>query len=224
MHDVWIEPQSEASVSPLWLTSSRVRKGIRAMLQQDCCLVERRRLGREAENLLRMFKRELLAVQIAIRSPESECQLHVRRPLLTAGTVDSHLLFFLQRRYESLLALQFRWENPLIADFRWASHIHDASHVAATLTQTLQDRSYIFIPQTINPQTIVSDTDSDDNSSSEVEIVDENLLDIMEDSDGGPEGNDGDSLIPPRFEQRSLQIIESDGLEVIFHFHNSFYY
>lgn len=72
MHDVWIEPRSDTSGSPLWLTSTHVRKGIRAMIQHDSCLVERRRLGREAENLLRIFKRELTAVQIAIRSPESE--------------------------------------------------------------------------------------------------------------------------------------------------------
>lgn len=69
MEDVWIAPSQEEIL--LWLEDTGVQEGIRAMLKVDRCLAERRRLGLEADNLCRWFGRELLAIELAIHTPES---------------------------------------------------------------------------------------------------------------------------------------------------------
>ena len=56
---------------PRWLTDIMVRKGIQAVLAKDRCLEERRRLEIEAENLCRSYGRELAAVELAMRDPNS---------------------------------------------------------------------------------------------------------------------------------------------------------
>jgi hypothetical protein len=67
MEDVWITPS--ATEVPRWLEDLDVREGIRAMLKLDRCLEERRRLGFEADNLCRWFGRELVALELATRTP-----------------------------------------------------------------------------------------------------------------------------------------------------------
>ena len=69
MEDVWVQPTN--GETPLWLTDVDVRKGIRAMLKQDRWLEERRRLGMEADNLVRWLGNELAAVELAIRTTSS---------------------------------------------------------------------------------------------------------------------------------------------------------
>ena len=73
--DVWVTRVS--TTIPLWLKDSSIRQGIRAVLEKDRCLEERRRLGREADNLLRWYGRELAAVELAIRLPRSKSYFHV---------------------------------------------------------------------------------------------------------------------------------------------------
>lgn len=75
--DVWIAQVSDAPM-PRWLEDVQVRRGIRAMLTQDRCLEERRRLGNEADNLCRWYGRELAAVELAIRTPHCEYDPIVR--------------------------------------------------------------------------------------------------------------------------------------------------
>ena len=53
-----------------WLEEPEVREGIRAVLKQQRCLEERRRLGIEADNLCRWFGEEICAVELALRCPE----------------------------------------------------------------------------------------------------------------------------------------------------------
>jgi len=43
------------------------------MLKQDRCLEEQRRLGIEADNLCRWYGNELAAIELTLRTPESEC-------------------------------------------------------------------------------------------------------------------------------------------------------
>lgn len=69
MEDVWVQPIN--GEAPLWLTDVNVRKGIRAMLKEDRCLEERRRLGTEADNLVRWLGNELAAVELAMRTTSS---------------------------------------------------------------------------------------------------------------------------------------------------------
>lgn len=70
MEDVWTSPLPDKKVR--WLEEPKVREGIRAMLKQQRCLEERRRLGGEADNLCRWFGEELCAVELALRRPECE--------------------------------------------------------------------------------------------------------------------------------------------------------
>ena len=70
LSDVWINPI--VPTVPAWLENENVRRGIRAVLAIDRCLEERRRLGREADNMSRWYRRELAAVKVALRRPECE--------------------------------------------------------------------------------------------------------------------------------------------------------
>ena len=66
MEDVWVHPSTDAA--PPWLTDTKVRKGIHAMLKVNRCTEEFRRLGIEADNLCRWFGRELAAIEVAIQT------------------------------------------------------------------------------------------------------------------------------------------------------------
>lgn len=68
MEDVWISRREEEL--PRWLADPNIRDGMRAMLKKDSCLWERRRLGRESDNLCRWLGTELAAVGLAIRNSD----------------------------------------------------------------------------------------------------------------------------------------------------------
>ena len=70
MEDVWIT-LSEGKI-PCWMENQAVHDGIRAMLKCDCCLEEQRRLGIKADNLCQWYGAELAAVELAMRTSESE--------------------------------------------------------------------------------------------------------------------------------------------------------
>lgn len=76
MEDVWITP-SESKPQP-WLDDPDVRSGIRAMIKLDRCTEEQRRLGEESDNLCSWFRRELGAVELAIRAPTCKCSISSR--------------------------------------------------------------------------------------------------------------------------------------------------
>ncbi|KAI9059331.1 hypothetical protein FKP32DRAFT_1668689 [Trametes sanguinea] len=105
--DVWISPAETRT--PRWLEDPNIRQGIRALLLQDRCREERRRLGEEADNLCRWYGRELAAVELALHHD---------------------VVFFLQQRKDELLLLQARWRTPLVSDLRFDAHTRDASAVA----------------------------------------------------------------------------------------------
>ncbi|TFK16625.1 hypothetical protein FA15DRAFT_662016 [Coprinopsis marcescibilis] len=104
LEDVWISPSN--TEVPLWLSDCSVRDGIRGMLQEDRCLVERRHLGIEADNLCRYFGRELRALDSTIVSPGNILLRHV-----------------LLQRQETHLYLQTHWATPLATQPRFASHV-----------------------------------------------------------------------------------------------------
>ena len=68
--DVWVTRVSQPT--PRWLCDVLVRKGIQAVLAKDRCLEERRRLEMEADNLCRSYGRDLAAVELAMRNPDSQ--------------------------------------------------------------------------------------------------------------------------------------------------------
>jgi len=73
MEDIWTSPA--IGKIPRWVEDQDVRDGIRAMLKRDRCLEEWRRLSIEADNLCRWYGNELMAVELALRIPESKCHL-----------------------------------------------------------------------------------------------------------------------------------------------------
>lgn len=70
MEDVWVST-SETKLQP-WLDNPDIRAGIRAMIKLDRCIEEQRRLGQEADNMCAWFRRELGAVELAIRTTKCE--------------------------------------------------------------------------------------------------------------------------------------------------------
>ena len=68
LHDVWITPV-EGNI-PQWLEDQEVRDGIRALLKRDRCHEEQVCLGIEADNMCRWFRKELAAIELAVRLPE----------------------------------------------------------------------------------------------------------------------------------------------------------
>ena len=70
MLDVWTDPNPTSAQA--WLIDPKVREGIKYIHQQERCIEERRRLGREAENLLRYYSQELRVLEIAQRSVSGE--------------------------------------------------------------------------------------------------------------------------------------------------------
>ncbi|KAK0244954.1 hypothetical protein EDD85DRAFT_963291 [Armillaria nabsnona] len=135
LQDVWI--QTAASEVPAWLTDVDVRRGIRAMLQLDRCLEERRRLGREADNLLTWFKRELIALEISFKTVET----------------NSPFIFSLHCRYEQIQALQHKWKNPFVSDVRWHAAIQSAQQTAELLCNGTVPSTLHFLSPTIIPET-----------------------------------------------------------------------
>ena len=67
--DVWVT--RIATTVPKWLEDPKIRSGIRAVLDKDRCLEERRRLGLEADNLCRSYGRELAAIELSMRQQKS---------------------------------------------------------------------------------------------------------------------------------------------------------
>jgi hypothetical protein len=67
---VWITPS--LGEVPRWLDDTSTRDGICALLKRDRCREEQVRLGVEADNLCHFFRNELGALELALRSPNSE--------------------------------------------------------------------------------------------------------------------------------------------------------
>lgn len=68
MFDVWVDSNTINTNNQAWLIDPKVREGIRFIHDIDRSTEEHRRLGREAENLLRFYSRELRVLEIALQS------------------------------------------------------------------------------------------------------------------------------------------------------------
>ncbi|KAK0227895.1 hypothetical protein IW262DRAFT_1347717 [Armillaria fumosa] len=188
LQDVWT--QAAPAVSPAWLIDADVRRGIRAMLQLDRCLEECRRLGLEADNMLQWYGHELIAIQIALQSIET----------------DSPLTFALERRYQHVLVLQHRWKNPFISDLCWHAAVQTAPQAATAICQGASSLALHFLqpmvlslPDEDTTQRLESagtsfpsepDDESDGDSDAEGRVVSDDeaecLVDILDSSDFAP--------------------------------------
>jgi hypothetical protein len=89
MQDVWISPST--GETGRWLEDPDVRDGIRAMLKQDRCREEQRRLYIEADNLCRWLVREVATVELALRS--TPCKPPLSRSVLMRLTRSNQHLY-----------------------------------------------------------------------------------------------------------------------------------
>ncbi|KAK0457238.1 uncharacterized protein EV420DRAFT_1549515 [Desarmillaria tabescens] len=208
MQDVWM--QMVPTEPPAWLVDANVQQGIRAVLQLDRCLEERRRLGREADNLLTWFERELVALQISLQNIEA----------------DSPFLFPLKRRYEQTCALQHRWKNPLVSDMRWHAIVQSALRTAHSICHGISSSAIHFVPPTIIAvpgmfpdipgQTFTSilrefESDYDDEDNGDTISNDESdcLADILDDLDPSPSPSDVTWEVPSYSENDTISVTSS---------------
>ncbi|KAJ7589300.1 hypothetical protein C8J56DRAFT_1048941 [Mycena floridula] len=110
--DVWISKSPSTQV-PRWLVEPELRKVIESRLRLDRCIEERRRLGREADNLCRWFGRRFAALELAIRC---EKFTHLRPNLLL--------------RRDHLLSLRLRWATPIVPVMHFDSRIASGTALA----------------------------------------------------------------------------------------------
>ncbi|KAJ2932559.1 hypothetical protein H1R20_g4550, partial [Candolleomyces eurysporus] len=104
MENVWIEPiQGD---SQRWVHDQDVRDGIRAMLRLKRCREEHQRLGREADNMLKWYRKELKAITAAIKD-------------------SSNVLLVSQLRleFEELAGLKSSWATSLVTEASYEAHL-----------------------------------------------------------------------------------------------------
>ncbi|KAJ7593008.1 hypothetical protein C8J56DRAFT_1045445 [Mycena floridula] len=80
--DIWISKTPNAPI-PRWLEDLELRKAIRSRLYLDRSLEERRRLGREADNMCRWYGRKYAALELALSCGQSRAKSLVRELLHT---------------------------------------------------------------------------------------------------------------------------------------------
>jgi hypothetical protein len=217
MEDVWTAPSSQEL--PRWLEDQDVRDGIRSMLKMDRCREEHQRLKKEADNLCRWWGREIMAVELAVRTPACRTSvLCVLKTLRDAeNLIDAAILVPLHQWQERLYSLKSRWTNPMVSIQCFDAHIYHARQIAEHLSRSVpsylpswnqptvtidsDDQTFdIEDPPAGDPA--VSDPAIDDSAvdivainNSVVDISQSILTDILDDEDI-PGGEDIDDEIP----------------------------
>lgn len=156
MEDVWMT-RAEGGV-PRWLSDSRVRLGIRAMLKKARCREERKRLGDESDNICRWFGAELSAIEIALLDKSSTSIWNVKLSFITERLVDDSINVHLRRRKLHLISLKPRWCNSLASTMRFDSHIEQAKQIEKQQTARPPNEVYWVIPITA----LAKDSESSD--------------------------------------------------------------
>jgi hypothetical protein len=153
MEDVWTTPSSEEV--PRWLEDQDVREGIRSMLKIDRCREEHQRLKKEADNLCRWWGREIMAVELAVRTPACTssilCLLKMLRD--AKNLIDAAILVPLRQWQERLLLLKSRWTNPMVSGQFFDVHIHCAHRIAEHLSRS----EPLYLPSWNQPTITIDD-------------------------------------------------------------------
>ncbi|KAJ2931252.1 hypothetical protein H1R20_g5859, partial [Candolleomyces eurysporus] len=116
MESVWVAPVDESVHR--WVYDADVREGIRAFLKLDRCTEEQRRLGEEADNMLRWHRMELSAIIAALQDP-----------------ANSDLVGPLRHEYEDVVALSSAWQTPLVPEALYKTQTESVT-AATTLPLT----------------------------------------------------------------------------------------
>ncbi|KAG1842228.1 hypothetical protein F4604DRAFT_1884792 [Suillus subluteus] len=175
MEDVWITP-SVGDV-PRWIEDTDVRDGIQALLKQERCREEQRRIGLEADNLCRWFGTELAALELALHSPANHTYI-----------------FPLQQRRDHVLQLQTRWVTPLASSIRFNSSANTAVNLAITLSESAgpsQAVMYRLVPTSFSLADPSTEDDTDEHVASFEDVAEEAvLLDILPDNTASDDDDD----------------------------------
>ncbi|KAH6903735.1 hypothetical protein BKA70DRAFT_1110666 [Coprinopsis sp. MPI-PUGE-AT-0042] len=129
--DVWISTSAGADVPP-WLSDPEVREAIAEMHTRDRCAEERLRVGVERDNMCRWFRKELLAVEVALHSESSKwIPLFDAQELLACEVIAGHALKLWEEDAAAkvcrlmgveLHARVYRFLEPLIAEPTLIAH------------------------------------------------------------------------------------------------------
>ncbi|KAJ2934568.1 hypothetical protein H1R20_g2518, partial [Candolleomyces eurysporus] len=124
MENVWIEPVTDGSHR--WVHDQDVRDGIRAMLRLQRCREERRRLGTEADNMFRWYRRELQAIMAAIDDPS-----------------NSYLMSQLRLQFEEVAELKSTWGTAFIPEASYDAHL-------SAIQQSAGSSPFTWIPVVVS--------------------------------------------------------------------------
>ena len=185
--DVWVTRPSVTK--PKWLEDPQIRTGIRAVLEKDRCLEERRRLGMEADNLCRSYGRELSAVELAMRNAKSTWSPRCTPQSIHHGS-DAPIAFILGRRKEELLLLRYRWRTPFSSELQFQTQTLTAAQLAAKYSDGAEPIPlhwvHVNVPHTTEDNDFEDDvTDGDDHHCALYDIF-ETVVDAIDD-DPNPE-------------------------------------
>ncbi|KAJ2930749.1 hypothetical protein H1R20_g6330, partial [Candolleomyces eurysporus] len=116
IESVWVAPVDESVHR--WVYDADMREGIRAFLKLDRCTEEQRRLGEEADNMLRWHRMELSAIIAALQDP-----------------ANSDLVGPLHHEYKDVVALSSAWQTPLVPEALYKTQTESVT-AATTLPLT----------------------------------------------------------------------------------------
>lgn len=125
MESVWV---SRVESDHRWVRDPDVREGICAMHKVARCREERRRLGQEADNMLRYFRRRLAAVTEALCDPSSA--YFYFSPAFRSGELnklhhhtDSEIVCLIRQEYEYMMTLPYTWKTDMVGEKKYRSAI-----------------------------------------------------------------------------------------------------
>ncbi|KAG6819416.1 hypothetical protein H0H93_012076, partial [Arthromyces matolae] len=197
MEDVWISRPSENV--PRWLSDSKVREGIRALLKVDRCKEESARLHLEATNLAQWFNEELAAIELALDTHHGvvDTFYHVfKRYSLKA--VDSLLRVPLHQQKVSLINLRSLWSGPATHWLSFNTLVSQASSVTSGIAGPLHPASSSSpIPIHVQTAAIYDDEHNDES-------------DDEHDDEASDRENDGPSAEEILFEDYLAQNVEGE--------------
>ena len=107
--DIWQDIGLEGCYPdpPCWLADEDVCKGIRLMLEMDCCNEEERRLSREQSLLQEWFSVEWLKVQTSLEDAgENKYDIHHT----FSQQLDECFKYHLKKHRDNLLEVYIKWE------------------------------------------------------------------------------------------------------------------
>ncbi|KAH6907830.1 hypothetical protein BKA70DRAFT_1104358 [Coprinopsis sp. MPI-PUGE-AT-0042] len=151
--DVWTSTSAGEEVPP-WLSDPEVRDAIASMHAEDRCSEERIRVGIEADNMIRWFRKEFLATEVALRLETS-----------------TPIAFAILRYRNYLRVLTSRWRGDLVPGHVLKFWEDDSAATATRLVEGKphdETQSIVFLEPVV-PESLPIPCESDDDLPNEFE-------------------------------------------------------